>query len=145
MLSITHEIYNAFEHHHETKAVFLDISKPFDKVWHDGLLAKLRSSGISGSLLNLLLGFLSEHYQRTVLSGKSSDWRMIAASIPQGSVLGPLLFLVYINDLADNLMSGVRLFADDTSLFHVITDADISADVLNYDLKAIENWHINGK
>ena len=55
-------------------------------------------------------------------------------------MLGPLLFLVYINDLADNLISDVRLVADDTSLFHAVTDADISADVLNHDLKAIENW-----
>ena len=138
LLSITHEIYNAFEHH-DTRAVFLDISKAFDKVWHDGLLFKLRSNGISGLLLNLLLEFLSERYQRTVLNSKSSDWRMIMAGIPQGSVLGPLLFLVYINDLADNLLSDVRLFADDTSLFHVVSDADISADVVNNDLKTIEN------
>ena len=140
LLSITHEIYNAFEHHHDTHAVFLDISKAFDKVWHDGLLLTLRSNGISGLLLNLLLEFLSERYQRTVLNSKSSDWRMIMAGIPQGSVLGPLLFLVYINDLANNLLSYVRLFADDTSLFHVVTDADISADVVNNDLKIIENW-----
>ena len=145
LLSITHEIYNAFEHHHDTRAVFLDISKAFDKVWHEGLLLKLRSNGISGPLLNLLSEFLSERYQRTVLNGKSSDWRMITAGVPQGSVLGPLLFLVYINDLADNLISDVRLFADDTSLFHVVTDADISADVLNHDLKAIENWAFQWK
>ena len=145
LLSITHEIYHAFEHHHDTRAVFLDISKAFDKVWHEGLLLKLRSNGISGPLLNLLSEFLSERYQRTVLNGKSSDWRMITAGVPQGSVLGPLLFLVYINDLADNLISDVRLFADDTSLFHVVTDADISADVLNHDLRAIENWAFQWK
>ena len=65
------------------------------------------------------------------------------AGVPQGSrsVLEPLLFLVYMNDLADNLISDARLFADDTSLFHdVVTDADISANVLNHDLKAIESW-----
>ena len=145
LLSITHEIYDAFEHHHDTRTVFLDISKAFDKVWHDGLLLKLRYNGISGPLLNLLSEFLGERYQRTVLNGKSSDWRMITAGVPQGSVLGPLLFLVYINDLADNLLSDVRLFADDTSLFHVVIDADISADVLNHDLKAIENWAFQWK
>ena len=75
-----------------------------------------------------------------MLIGKSSDWRMITAGVPQESVVGPLLFLVYMNDLADNLITDVRLFADDTSLLHVVTDADISADVLNHGLKAIENW-----
>ena len=70
---------------------------------------------------------------------------MITAGVPHGSVLGPLLFLVYINDLADNLLSDVRLFADDTSLFHVVTDAGISADVLNHDWKAIENWAFQWK
>ena len=104
VLSTTHEIYNAFEHHHDTRAVFLDILKAFEKVWNDGLLLKLRSNGISGPLLNLLSEFLSERYQRTVLNGKSSDWR--------SGVLGPLLFLVNLNGLADNLLSDVRLFAD---------------------------------
>ena len=89
-------------------------------MWHDGLLLKLRSNGIRGPFLNLLSEFLSERYQRTVLNGKSSDRRMITADVPQGSVPGPLPFLVYINDLADNLLSDVSLFADDTSLFRAV-------------------------
>ena len=71
LLSITQEIYNVFEHHHDTHAVFLDISKAFDKGWHDGLSLKLRSSGISGLLVKLLSEFLSEHYQRILEKGKS--------------------------------------------------------------------------
>ena len=78
--------------------------------------------------------------QRIVLNGKSSDWRILETGILQGSMLGLLLFLVYINDLAANFISEIRLFADDTSLFHVVTDADVSFDVLNHDFKAIENW-----
>ena len=84
LFSITNEIYNAFEHHHDTRAVFLNISKAFDKVWHDGLLLKLRSNGISGPLLNLPSKFLSERYQRTVLNGKCSYCGMITAGVSKG-------------------------------------------------------------
>ena len=73
LLSITHDICNAFEHH-DTRAVFLDISKAFDKVWHEGLLLKLKSNSISGHLLNLFSDFLNERYHRTVLNGKSSSF-----------------------------------------------------------------------
>ena len=126
LLSITHDIYNAFEHHHDKHAVLLDISKAFNKVWHEGLLLKLKSNGISSHLLNLFSNLLDERYQRTVLNGKSSDRKQITARVPQGSVLGPLLFLIYINDLADNIMSNVKLFAGDTSVFNVVFDTDIS-------------------
>ena len=83
---------------------------------------------------------MDERYQRTVLNGKSSDWKRITDRVPQGSVLGPLLFLIYINDLADNIMSDVKLFADDTSVFNAVFDTDISAEVLNQDLRAVQDW-----
>ena len=142
LLSITNEIHKAFDKYpsRETRAIFLDISKAFDKVWHEGLIFKLKSNGVSGKLLDLIESFLSERYQRVVLNGKLSSWKPVLAGVPQGSVLGPLLFLVYINDLADNLVSDVRLFADDTSLFTVVYDETVSAQVLNSDLKTIEEW-----
>ena len=118
----------------------MDISKAFDKVWHEGLLLKLKSNGISGHLLNLFSDFLQKRYQRTVLNDKSSDWKRITARIHQGSVLGPLLFLIYINNLADNTISDVKLFADYTSVFNVVFDTDISAEVLNQDLGAVQDW-----
>ena len=142
LLSITHKIYSAFEEFpsRETRAVFLDISKAFDKVWHDGLLFKLKSYGISRCLFSVLEDFLDNHQQRVALNGKNSNWSPVIAGVPQGSVLGPLFFLIYINDLVDNVSSEAKLFADDTSLFTVVYDIDIAADKLNRDLDIISNW-----
>ena len=75
-----------------------------------------------------------------VLNGKCSKWSPIRAGVPQGSVLGPLFFLVYINDLVDNISSDAKLFADDTSLFTVVYDEKIAAEQLNRDLKIIAEW-----
>ena len=90
-----------------------------------------------GDLLKLLTDFLSNRKQRVVLNGQVSTQTSINAGVPQGSILSPLLFLIYINDLSDNLSSNVKLFADDTSLFSVIHDINISAGELNEDLKKI--------
>ena len=103
-----------------TRAVFLDISKALDKVWHEGLISKLKSNGIQGKPLNLIIIFLSNRQQRVVLNGKSSEWKYVSAGVPQGSVPGPLYILVYINDFAEGLVSDVRLFADDTSLLYMM-------------------------
>ena len=142
LLYITHSIHTAFEEYpsRETRAVFQDISKAFDKVWHEGLIFKLKSNGISGPLLVLIDSYLSNRKQLVVLNGKSSNWSPISAGVPQGSVLGPLFFLVYINDLVENVSSDAKLFADDTSLFTVVYDEGISADQLNRDLKVISDW-----
>ena len=109
-------------------------------MWHDGLLFKLKSYAISGCLFTVIKDFLNNRHQRVVLNGKSSIWSPITALVPQGSVLGPLLFLIYINDLVDNISSEAKLFADDTSLSTVVYDVDIAADQLNRDLKVISNW-----
>ena len=147
LLSVTHKIYLAFQKFpsRETRAVFLDISKAFDKVWHDDLLFKLKSYGISGCLLTVIKDVFNNHHQRVVLNGKRSIWSPITAGIPQGSVLGPLLFLIYINDSVDNTSSEVKLFADDTSLFTAVYDIDIAANQLNRDLRPFETGRINGR
>ena len=123
-----------------TRGVFLNIFKAFGKVWHDGLLFKLKNYGISGSLFAIIKNSLANRQQRVVLNRKSSCWSCIIAGVPQGSLLGPLFFLIYINDLVDNISSEAKLFADDTSLFTVVYDVDIAANKLNRDLEIISTW-----
>ena len=106
----------------EVRSVFLGISKAFDKLWHDGIIYKLTQNGISENLLNLLEDFLKERKQRVVLNGQVSTWKNINAGVPQGSILGPLLFFIFINDLTEGLTTNVQLFADDTSLLSVVYD-----------------------
>ena len=94
LLSITNEVLKAFDQYplREALAVFVDISKVFDKVWHEGLVSKLKSNGVQEKLLNLIISFLSNRQQRVILNNKSSDWKYISAGVPQGSVLGLLVF-----------------------------------------------------
>ena len=145
LLAITHEIYKSFDDGFEVRGVFLDISKAFDKVWHEGLIFKLKQNGISGNLLNLLCDFLRNRKQRVLLKWQVSDWSDVRAGVPQGSMLGPLLFLIYINDLSEGLPSNAKLFADDTSLFSVIHDSNTSALELNSDLAKINRWAFQWK
>ena len=97
----------------------------------------MKQNGISGELLHILSDFLSNRKQRIVLNGQNSSWANVHAGVPQGSILGPLLFLIYISDLSDNLTSNAKLFADDTSLFSVVHDVNTSAKELNEYLKKL--------
>ena len=101
---------------------------------------KLECCGISGGLLALVQSFLSDRKQRVVLNGKGSQLSTISAGVPQGSVLGPLFFLVYKNDLVENFNSDVKMFADDTSLFSTVTNETVTAEVLNRDLEKARLW-----
>ena len=141
LLSIVHDIYASFDQSAtlEVRANFLDILKAFDKVWHEWLIFKLEDTGISGNLRNLFKSFLNNRFQRVVLNGQCSSWSSVLAGVPQGSILGPLLFLIYINDLPKGLQSSVKLFADDTSLFSTVYDPNMSADQLDEDLKKISD------
>ena len=119
LLAITHDIFLSFDSNPslETHGLFLDASKAFDGAWHDGLLSKLKQNGVSENLLGLIKSFHSDRVQRVTLNGKISDWKCILAGVPQGSILGPFFFLVYINNLANDLKLNVTFFTDDISLF----------------------------
>ena len=101
--------------------------------------------GISGELYNLLENYLSGRFQRVILHGQHSSWKPILAGVPQSSILGPIFFLIYINDLPNELKSNVKLLADDTSLFTIVKDINQSANILSNDLLLISRWAFNWK
>ena len=109
-------IARAFSRSGATTAVALDISKAFYRVWH-GLLHKLKSYEISGQIFGLILSCLSKRWLRVVLDGKSSQEYPVNAGVSQGSILDPTLFLLYINDLPDDAIRNIAIYADDTTLY----------------------------
>ena len=143
---VTEHVSRILDRQGETRSVALDISKAFDKVWHKGLLTKLISYGIDGHLYQLLASFLKDRQISVVLDGQRSSTRSTNAGVPQGSILGPTLFLLYINDLPDNMISKLVMYADDTTLFNSTERKTDSAqrqrlcDVLNADLQTIAEW-----
>ena len=118
----------------------MDISAAFDKVWHRGLIAKLEQIGISDTLLTLFKSYLCDRKQCTVVDDFKSNMLDIKAGVPQGSRLGPLLFIIYINDIIDGLESDILIFADDCSLLACGKDPAETAEQLNRDLQKISMW-----
>ena len=110
-------IVSAFNRPGATVTVALDISKAFDRVWHSGLLHKLKSCGISGQILGLISSFLSNMQLRVVLDEKSSEEYAVNSGFPQGSIPGPTFFLLYINDLPDDVICNIAVYAHDTTLY----------------------------
>ena len=123
----------------QTDLLILDFSKAFDKVSHNLLLHKLHHYGIRGNTHRWISAFLSERTQVVVVDGEESDVGRVESGVPQGSVLGPSLFLFYINDLPENLNSTVRLFADDTIVYLTITSAS-DCQTLQEDLNKLATW-----
>ena len=124
----------------EVRVIFFDVSKAFDKVWHRGLLLKLENAGIQGNLLSWFSNYLQNRRQRVILPGVSSPLADIMAGVPQGSILGPLLFLVYINDIVNDIGSQINLFADDTSLAIIVDTPDSAGRRLQKDVDTISVW-----
>ena len=123
----------------QTDLILLDFSKAFDKVNHLKLLYNLSCFGVKGNTLNWIQSFLIGRTQTVVPDGESSEEVKVTSGVPQDSVLGPLLFLLYINDLPENIQSHVRLFADDTAVYLTVTNMQDS-QVLQSDLESLQHW-----
>ena len=140
---LTQQWSNSFDKGNEVRLIALDIKGAFDKVWHNGLFSKLSSKGVCGKLLTWIKSYLTDRSIKVVLSGQSSDTSTINASVPQGSILGPLLFSVFIDDLSDECKNQLYLYADDSTLFCEIKSTDdpmaITAS-LNTDLEKMRTW-----
>ena len=138
--SLVHEIQSLFDCNPPVDTIFLDISKAFDKVWHQGPLFKLKSYGVEGILYCILENHLENRKQRVILHGQCSSWKNVVSGVSQGSLLGPLLFLVNINDLPNGLVSIYKIFADDTSIFSKVFDKNSSQNILNNSLSPKSEW-----
>ena len=139
LVTLIHELGQNLDNRKQTDIIVLDFSKAFDKVSHQHLATKLNHYGIRGSSLGWISSFLSQRTQRVVLDGVSSETVNVTSGVPQGSVLGPILFLIYINDLPQSLSSKVRLFADDAILYHEIT-SEKDCKILQEDLNKLTQW-----
>ena len=119
--------------------IYLDFQKAFDKVPHQRLLLKLKAHGIGDSITDWIEQWLTDRRQRVVVDGEVSNWKSVLSGVPQGSVLGPILFLIYINDLDDSITSNVLKFADDTKLFRKVNTDDDKQHLQN-DLDRLVKW-----
>lgn len=140
LLNLYHDLCSSLDQGITVQAIFFDISKAFDRVWHRGLIHKLEAIGLRGNLLTWFKDYLSNRKQAVVVKGEQSDYLDVSAGVPQGSVLGPLLFLVYINDIITDIDSTIKLFADDTSMYSFVSDLNEQTETLNSDLNKISQW-----
>ena len=139
LIITTHDLASALDNRQQVDAVVLDFSKAFDHVPHQRLLQKLHHYGINTSLLHWIENFLTTRSQRVVIDGESSDFVPVTSGVPQGTVLGPLLFLSFINDIQSGITSRLRLFADDCLMYRPINSAN-DCHMFQQDLDRLHQW-----
>ena len=122
-----------------TDVVFLDFSKAFDSVPHKRLLFKLKRYGIDDSLLLRFRNFLTNR-RRVAIRGTYSSWASVKSGVPQGTILGPILFLIYVSDISTKITSQIKLYADDTKLYREISDKTLDIQTLQSDLAHLHEW-----
>jgi hypothetical protein len=132
-------ITDAVNKGHSVDLILLDFAKAFDKVSHAKLIQKLEAYGVNNILVKWIESFLTGRKQRVIIGDNNSDWEDVTSSVPQGSVLGPLLFIIFINDLPDRVKNECRLYADDSKLIGVIEKDDDVVDIQK-DIDSMQNW-----
>ena len=142
LIMLVDELSKSMQSGKQTDLILLDFSKAFNKVAHKKLLLKLHFYGIRGNILNWIKDFLDNRTQSVILNGTNSvsDNIAVSSGVPQGSVLGPILFLAHINDLPEQVRSRVRLFPDDTAMYLALDIKQADSDILQKDLEILENW-----
>ena len=142
ILDFLDDVYDKLDEGKAVDIIYLDFAKAFDKVPHSRLAAKLEACGIGGRVLQWIKSWLEDRRQKVGIRGKYSDWVKVISGVPQGSVLGPLLFLIYINDIDEGILSKISKFADDTKLWRDI-GSEIDAKMLQEDLKRLSQWSMD--
>ena len=141
LLSFLDKVTGSLDSGDNVDVVFLDFAKAFDKVPHKRLILKLESHGVSGKVLHWIKEWLHKRRQRVCISGVASSWLEVLSGVPQGSVLGPILFLIYINDLDNGIKNWILKFADDTKIFSAVS-SDLDRLRLQNDLDNLLSWAV---
>ena len=142
ILRIAYLVTKLVDEGHSVDVVYLDFAKAFDKVAHQRLFAKLEAAGIGGCILDWIASWLKDRKQRVVLNSKCSEWKCGNSGVPQGSVLGPTLFIIFINDIdgaVNTVFSVLSKFADDTKLIHKVQHENDRKD-LQADIDSLLQW-----
>ena len=138
LIECLNDLTNNFDNKIQTDAIYFDFAKAFDTVPHKRLILKLQQAGTHGLVLEWIRSFLENRRQRVILGNTVSSWRTVTSGVPQGSILGPVLFLIYVNDLPDIVHSTAKMFADDTKVYRQIQNWKDAQEL--QDLIKLASW-----